>query len=139
MQKLFFIVLSSLVLISCSSPPVFYNMTPKQLKTEENLYKSWTVNKGIQEIQEQLSINGENCGPNFGIQVNQFNSKKAIYQRTIAGFSDSATIFVMEFDENKEGLTLIKAWSNDSIMFPKTFADKLIQAIHNPYKCDGSF
>lgn len=139
MRFVFFIVLASLILSSCATPPVFYNMTPKELKTEEYFYKSWTLHKNIQEIQKQLSINNENCGPNFGIVVDPLNPKKASFQRTIAGLTDSATVFIMEFVENYDGSTAIKSWSNNSIMFRRTHADKMIQAIENPYKCAGGF
>ena len=114
-------------------------MTPKELKTEAYFYKTWTVNKSIREIQKQLSVHSENCGPYFGITVDPLDPKKARVQRTLAGLTDSATVFIMEFNENENGPTIINCWSNNSMMFRKTHADKLIQAIGDPYKCDGFF
>ena len=129
----------SLVIIGCATPPVFYNMTPKELKTENYFYKTWTLNKNIREIQKQLSVHSENCGPHFGITVDPQDPQKAKVQRTLSGLTDLATVFIMEFNENENGSTTVNSWSNNSMIFRRTHADKLIQAIQDPYKCDGPF
>lgn len=134
---LFFFV--NLYLLGCAPPPVFYNMSPKDLKIDKYLYKTWTISKSIHEIQKQLAINAENCGPHFNLVIDPLDSKKARVMGTLAGLTDTATVFIMEFTQNNEHTTSVVCWSNDSIIFKKTHADKLIQAIEDPFTCDGSF
>lgn len=131
--------LVNLITTGCATPPVPYNMKPKELKTENYFYKTWTLNKSIKEVQKQLSVYGENCGPHFSITADPLDPKKAKKQITLAGLTDTATVFIMEFSENENGSTTVNSWSNNSIIFKKTHADKMIQAIEDPYKCVGSF
>ena len=136
---IFLFFLFYLFVAGCAAPPVWYNMTPKELKTDKYFYKQWTGNITIKEMQKRLNIYNGDCGNQFNIEVDPVDSKKARFQHTHAGLSKGATIFIMEFDENDNGITTIKAWSNNSIMWKKTHADRMLEAIENPYKCIRSF
>lgn len=109
------------------------DLTVNEMRTEEFYYKTAHLNKNLKEIEEILKAYPNSCRPLYvKINTNSNNTSGSIVWST-GGFSNLATMAVMDFKENENKTsTEVKIYS--SSMWKKR-PDKILKILETNGQC----
>lgn len=111
------------------------NLSVSDIRKDTYFYREYSLNMSIDDINGALYKYASNCRPLTTLSIDPSNKREAMITVALMGWTDVSIILVIDFKENPEGTSTVKAYSYYSGW--NGYADKVIKAIQHPEECLG--